>query len=331
MNWKIAPEQASNFALPHDLIFYTITILTILFTVIVGVMVVVFINKYRRGKVADRSNPVHDDHRLEAMFLGIPTLLGLAIFGWSTKVYLDMRTPPKDAYEVFVIGKQWMWHLQHPNGIRENNELHLPLNRPVKLTMISQDVIHAFYLPQMRVQYHVVPGRYTSLWFTPTKVGRFNIFCTIHCGTQHSEMGGYAYVLNEKEFQDWSASGGNRFRPKPKTVVAQGKQLFEDLHCNDCHGDKDTQKGPSLNGIFNTLRNLDNGQRVVADERHIRQSIIEPYGSLTKGYGVSMPVYEYKTQVSEEQLLALVQYVRSLSGARQGAPDMGQANPQGGQ
>ncbi|MBL8087348.1 MAG: cytochrome c oxidase subunit II [Chthonomonas sp.] len=314
-NWTIrfAPEKASNFAGPHDALFYTISALAAVFTLIVGVMVIYFVAKYRRGTHVDRSNPVHDNHKLEMIFLGIPTLLGLGIFAWSSKIYLDMRTPPKDAYEIFVIGKQWMWHVQHPNGVRENNEIHLPIGRPVKVTMISQDVIHGFYLPEMRVQYHVVPGRYTQLWFEPTKTGKFHLFCTIHCGTQHSEMGGYVYVNSQREFDEWLASGGNRFNPKPKTIVEQGKYYYDEFNCGSCHGPNNTSDGPSLVGIYNTRREFENGTSGTVDQNYIRESIINPYGRITKGYDTSMPVYEYKKQISEEQLLAIVEYIRSMT------------------
>jgi len=311
-NIQFAPEQASNFAGPHDALFYTITALMIFFAGLVVLMIGIFVVKYRRGAKADRSNPVHDHLKLELTWTFIPTVLAIAIFAWSTKIFVDMRTPPKDAYEVFVIGKQWMWHLQHPNGIRENNELHVPLGVPIKLTMISQDVIHGFYLPEMRVQYMVVPGRYTSQWFTPTKEGKFNIFCTIHCGTQHSEMGGSLYVLRPDDFAKWQAGGGNRFKPMPASLAKQGERIYKELACNTCHGLKDSEKGPALAGIFGKERIMANGQKVVANEDYIRRSIIAPYDQILKGYQNTMPIYVYKEQVTEEQIRALMEYIQTL-------------------
>ena len=315
MNLRLAPEQASNFALPYDILFNTFTILSVVFTIIVFAMILFFVSKYRRGRKADRSNPMHHNTRVELILLGIPTLLGLAMFAYSTKIYVDMRTVPEDAYEVFVIGKQWMWHMQHPNGIRENNELHVPLGQPVKLTLISQAVIHGFYLPEMRVQYQVVPGRYTKLWFKPTKAGRFHIWCTIHCGTQHSEMGGYIYVMEPKQWAEWVANDGNRFRPRATTLAQAGEQRFKELACGTCHGEKDSPQGPSLKGLLGKERVFTDGSRTVADEGYIRESIINPYARLNAGYGETMPVYVYKEQISEEGIREIIEYIKSLGGA----------------
>lgn len=315
MNFNLAPDKASNFAGPHDLLFYTITGLAVFFAGMVILIITICVVKYGRGKKADRSNPVNDHLKLELGWTGVPTILAITMFLWSTKVFIDMRTPPKGAYEVFVIGKQWMWHIQHPNGIRENNELHVPLGKPIKLTMISQDVIHGFYLPEMRVQYMVVPGRYTQQWFTPTKVGKFHIFCTIHCGTQHSEMGGYINVLTPDEFNRWKENGGNRFKPVPETLAKQGERIFTELACNTCHGVKDTDHGPSLFGIVGAQRALATGGTVTADEDYIRRSIIAPYDAILKNYKNTMPIYVYKDQVTEEQIRALLEYIKTLGNA----------------
>jgi cytochrome c oxidase subunit 2 len=311
-NFRLRPDGASNFVFQHDLLFGILTALTVLFTVIVAVMILFFALKYRRGTKADRSNPMYESHKLEMLWIVVPTALALAVFAYSSAIFIEMRTPPKNATEVFVIGKQWMWHMQHPNGIKENNELHVPLGKPVKVTMISQDVIHGFYLPEMRVQYQVVPGRYTQLWFTPTKPGRYHIFCTIHCGTQHSEMGGYLYVLPPNEFAKWSANGGNRFKQIPQTLADQGKRHFEELACGTCHGPADNERGPSLMGIFGKPRQMTDGSVKVADEDYIRQSIINPYALINKGYDQTMPVYQLKSQVTEEQIRAMIEYIKTL-------------------
>ncbi|HRI42608.1 MAG TPA: cytochrome c oxidase subunit II [Fimbriimonadaceae bacterium] len=314
MNFPIRPEAASEHAGKHDALFYTITALTIFFTIGVYVAVLFLALKYNHKNKADRSNAPHGNTKLEIAWSVIPLGMAIAIFAWSTQQFVDLYKVPKDAMQVFVIGKQWMWQIQHTNGIRENNELHVPLGEPVQLTMISQDVIHAFYIPEFRLQWHVVPGRYTSFWFTPTKPGKFHILCAMHCGTQHSEMGGYVYVLPKKEYQEWVAKGGNRFIATPTSMAQAGKQLYERLACGTCHGDKDNERGTTLYGLFGSQRKLKDGSMVVADNAYIRDAIYDPYRHLVTGYDKTMPVYE-KSQVSEEQILQLTEYIKTLGQA----------------
>lgn len=313
-NIPIRPEAASEHAPAYDLLFNTITLLALVFTVIVAILIMVLAIRYRRGTNVDRRNPLESHLGLELSWTILPLILGLGIFAWSSYNFVQVRTPPDsdDTVEIFVIGKQWMWHLQHMNGIRENNELHVPVGRPIKMTMISQDVIHAMYLPEMRAQFHVVPGRYTELYFTPTKTGKFKMLCNMHCGTQHSEMVGYIYVLSEPEFAQWLENGGNRFQPTPLTMVERGRQIYEDLACGSCHGPADTDLGPSLYGLFGREVQLEGGASVMADRAYIRESILRPYEKMTLGYPYeTMPMYD----ISEEQVLALVEYIRSLGTA----------------
>lgn len=310
-NYPMAPEQASNHAAGSDMIFGLITALTIFFTIVVLTMVVIFAIKYRRGSSANRDNIVHHSEKLELLWSVPPLILGLIIFAMSAREFVSMRTPPKDAIEIFVIGKQWMWHIQHPNGVRENNTLHVPLGKPVKLTMISQDVIHAFYVPAFRQQYHVIPGRYTTMWFTPTKEGKFPIFCNMYCGTQHSEMGGYVYVVSQSEYGKFLARGGDAENPKIRTMAQQGEDLFNKLGCfRPCHGASDTDQGPTLNGVAGSTRRLTDGSTAVADDEYLRESIIDPFRRLTQGYEKTMPA-DYKT-LTEEQIRLLVEYMKSI-------------------
>jgi cytochrome c oxidase subunit 2 len=201
-----------------------------------------------------------------------------------------------------------MWHVQHSNGVRENNTLHVPVGKPIKLIMISQDVIHAMYLPAMRVQYHVVPGRYTQLWFTPTKTGKFNLFCNMYCGTQHSKMGGYVYVMPEKEFEDWLANGGDR--PTPNlTMAQQGKEIWDRMQCGNCHGSENSLRAPTLYGVFGRKREFTDGSSAIADNAYLRESILNPYLKVVKGYEKIMPMnYGF----TEEEILKLTAYIKSL-------------------
>lgn len=318
MDFPIAPEQASNFAREYDALFYLITGLTVVFSLMVLVMCVYAVVKYRRGRPADRKNPTTHNLYIEGGWSAVSLGLGLFVFAWGAKIFIEMREVPDDAMEIFVIGKRWMWHVQHTNGVRENNELHVPVGQPVKLTIISQDVVHGFYIPQFRVQYHAVPGRYTSMWFTATKAGRYNLWCTIHCGTQHSEMGGYVYAMEPSEFSKWLKWGGNRFKPVPVTMADAGKRLWEEQNCASCHGTVDSKRAPSLNGVVGAKRVMNDGTIVTADRAYLRESILYPEARLRKGYLAAMP--NYSGQLTEEQVNQLIEYIRTMGLAPSAAP-----------
>lgn len=310
-NFPLSPPRASTFAERYDLLFGAITALTIFFTVIVLTFVVIFAVRYRVGSSANRDRPQNENMKIEIAWSLPPLLLGIAIFAWGANDFVWYKTPPKDAMEIFVIGKQWMWHIQQPNGVRENNEIHVPIGKPVKLTMISQDVLHAMYIPAFRVQYHVVPGRYTSLWFQATQEGRFPMFCAQHCGTQHSEMGGYVYVMSQKDYATWLARGGSNPQPGGETIESSGKELFTQLRCDSCHGAADTELGPSLNGLTTRTRKLNTGMTVQVDDEYLRESIVDPGAKIVSGYINTMP-QDYKNQLNEEQIRSLIQYMKSL-------------------
>lgn len=305
----MAPEQASEFSKGYDLLFMAILLLTVFFTVIVGALVIILAIKYRAGSKADRSRPQNENLRIEMSWTIPPLLLGLIIFAWGANDFIKFRRPPKNALEIFVIGKQWMWHIQHANGIREMNELHVPVDTPVKLTMISQDVLHVFFVPAFRIQYEVIPGRYTYEWFTATKPGRYYLFCNMYCGTQHSEMGGYVYVMSKADFAKWDAQGGTEVSPG-ETVVQAGQHLFDQLNCGNCHTDTDTDRAPTLYGVAGKQVKISDGSTMTADDTFLRQSILTPYSHIVSGYTNTMPVYNL--QLTEEQVEGLVQYIKSL-------------------
>jgi cytochrome c oxidase subunit II len=320
---QFIPEQASSIAVEYDIIFWALTALTVIFTGLVVGLVIFFAIRYRRGTKVDRSRPVYEDLRLELTWTIIPLLLGLAMFFFGARLFVNMRTMPQDATEIFVIGKQWMWHVQHPNGVRENNTLHVPVDQNIVLTMISQDVIHAFYLPAMRAQMHVVPGRYTKMWFRPTKEGTYHLFCNVYCGTQHSEMVGKIVVLSQKDYAAWLANGGE-FR-RTMTMADEGHRLFTRLACNNCHTGDDTVKGPSLGGLYGRTRRMADGGTLVADEAYLREAILRPHNRLTAGYGPTMPAYE--GQISEVDVLNLIAFIRTGGVAPATTTVPGQAGP----
>lgn len=316
-NLQLQPEQASEFAKPYDDLFMATTALTIFFTLVVAAMLLVFCVRYRHGKKIDRSNPPTSHMLLEMTWTVIPLVLGILMFFWAAKLFVDQRVPPKDAMEIYVIGKQWMWHIQHPNGVRENNEFHVPMGKPIKLVMISQDVIHSFFIPAFRLKQDVIPGRYTQQWFTATKPGKYALFCAEYCGTQHSEMGGYVYVMSPAEYNEWLASGGERTIAAKLSAAERGKLIWDRMVCGNCHGPQDTDRGTSLFGLIGRTRKFTDGTSTIADRAYIRESILDPYRRINEGYEKTMPTY--KDQLTEEEVLDLYEYIRTLGVVPEGA------------
>ncbi|MBL1149615.1 MAG: cytochrome c oxidase subunit 2 [Fimbriimonadales bacterium] len=314
---QFLPEQASEFAPQIDFLYLLLVALTAFFTLGIKAVIIYFIVKYRQGKKADRSNPQHHHTKLELTWTILPTLMLVPIFWWNAELFINMYEPldvskARNSLEIYVVGKQWMWHLQHPTGQRENNELHIPVGRPIKLTMIAQDVLHSFYVPAFRVKKDVVPGRYTTQWFVPTKVGKYHLFCAEYCGTKHSEMGGYVYVMEPEDYEKWLEDarwGMGNFR-SAETMEAAGKRLFTELKCVDCHGEKATKRVP-LDGIYGTERLLSDGRRVVADDEYLRRSILDPGAMKVAGHEPIMP--PYAGRVLEQEILELITYIKSLS------------------
>ncbi len=307
-NFPFNPPAASNFASEMDTLFYSILILSVFFAVVTFFFVLYFAFKYRAGSSADRSSPVYENMKMEIVWIIVPTILAIIFFVWGAKVYADTRIPPKDAKEIYVVGKQWMWHIQHPNGVRENNTLHVPIDTDIKLTMIAQDVIHDFYIPAFRTQFMVVPGRYTQMWFRPTMIGKYHLFCNMYCGAQHSEMGGTVIVMSKRDYAEWLANNGST--RQNLTPEQAGEKLFTKIGCGNCHGPADLPpRAPSLHGLYNQPREMDNGQKFLADETYIRESILRPSEKVRKGYMNTMPVYD--KQLSEEEIMSLIAYIKA--------------------
>ena len=221
---------------------------------------------------------------------------------------LGLYRPPANAMEIFVVGKQWMWKVQHMDGQREINELHVPINRPVKLIMGSEDVLHSYYIPAFRVKADVIPGRYNTLWFQATKPGVYHLFCAEYCGTKHSGMIGSVIAMEPEEYQAWLDGGRSGDSP-----VAAGEKLFSALACNTCHRTDSQGRGPMLTNLFGKTVELQGGGTVVADDAYLRESIVQPQAKIVDGFLPIMPTFQ--GLVSEEQLLQLIAYVKSLSQA----------------
>jgi cytochrome c oxidase subunit 2 len=232
----------------------------------------------------------------------------MVMFFWGASLYFTAMRPPEDALEVYVVGKQWMWHFQHLEGRREINELHVPVGRPVKLIMTSQDVIHSFYVPAFRIKMDVVPGRYTTTWFEAIKTGEYHLFCAEYCGTAHAGMGGRVWVLKPTQYEQWLGGGIGE-----EPLAMAGERLFEQLGCGTCHRADAAGRGPMLHGLFGTPVQLQTGETVRADERYLRASILNPRAHIVAGYPPIMPPYE--GQISEEGLVQIIAYIKALGQA----------------
>jgi cytochrome c oxidase subunit II len=299
------PPAASTISGEVDQLYYLLTGITLFFTVLIFSIIFYFMVKYRRRSNDEKPPEVHSSLVLELAWTIIPSLICVVVFVWSSSLYIRSSRPPSASTEIFVIGKQWMWHLQHPEGPREINELHVPVGQPVKLTMTSQDVIHGFYIPAFRLKKDVLPGRYTSLWFEATDVGTYHIFCTEFCGTNHTEMIGWVYVMAPSDYAAWLANG-----EKSEPMAQQGEEIFNHYTCGYCHLADGTGRGPSLVGIFGKSEKLSTGESRVVDEGLIRQALTQPNSVPVAGYAPIMPTFQ--GQFTEDQILQLIAYVKSL-------------------
>lgn len=311
--FPLFPENASTVAGHVDALYFGLIGLSIIFGLGVAFMTTFFAIRYRREANVDRSNPLLGSTTLELTWSIIPLILGLGIFAWGADVYFDMSRIPADAVEISAIGKQWMWKFQHPQGQSEINDLHVPVNRPIKLSMISQDVIHSFFVPAFRIKQDVLPGNYTYTWFEATKTGEYHLFCAEYCGLDHAVMGGKVIVMEQAEYEQWLTEGnvGTSNNAGPNSVVSVGEVLFQEQGCTSCHQMDGSGAGPSLLGVFGEEVQLEDGSVVLADEQYIRDSILLPNEQIVANYASIMPTYE--TRLSEEQIMELISYIKSLS------------------
>lgn len=308
MTFPILPPQASKVAEQTDNLYWGLLCLSALVCLIVFVPIIYFLFKYRSGKPADRS-PLHlPEMKIELTWTIIPTLIMMAFYAWGAEHFFVIERPPPGGMEINVVGKQWMWKIQHPEGNREIDELHVPLGRIVKLTMTSQDVIHSFFLPEFRIKQDVVPGRYSSEWFQATKLGTFHMFCSEYCGTSHSHMIGHVIVMSPADYQNWLVKGA-----PGETLSQSGERLYRELGCSGCHSGSTIVRAPPLEGLYGKPVPLNDGEVVLADEAYLRDSILLPGKQIVGGYTNDMPSFSGK--VNEEELLELIAYIKNLSAA----------------
>ena len=311
-----SPDQASSYSGRVDTLYAFLWALTILFGVVISLVIVYFAIKYRRRDEDEIPRAVEGSMKLELAWTIIPFFIAMGIFVWSASLYFSIYHPPSEALEVYVVAKQWMWKFQHLDGQREINELHVPVGRKIKLMMTTEDVIHSFFVPAFRVKMDVVPGKYSTIWFEPTRAGRYHLFCAEYCGTSHSGMIGWIDVMEPPEYQAWLAGGATE-----GSLASSGEKLFQQLACNTCHRSDGQGRGPVLEGVFGKEVQFQDGRRATADEAYVRESIINPRAKIVAGFQPIMPTFQ--GQVSEEQLLQLVAYVKSIGAKSSGAAAAG--------
>jgi cytochrome c oxidase subunit 2 len=304
--FQLFPDQASTVASRVDALYFFLLGMAGFFTLLIFLAIVFLVIYYRRSAVRNRTFGAGGHNWiLETTWIAIPFVLAMGIFVWGAELYYDDRTMPAGAIDIEVVAKQWMWKIQQPQGRGEIDELHVPVGRPVRLHMISEDVIHSFYIPAFRVKRDVLPGRYSSMWFQATKPGTYNLFCAEYCGTGHADMSGHVVVMQPAEYANWLAGG------ESKPPATAGEELFTRNRCNTCHFQGDPPRCPSLVNLYGQPVKLSDGTTVTADEAYLRESILNPAAKVVAGYQPVMPTFQ--GQLSEEQIFQLIQYIKSLS------------------
>lgn len=316
-NFPLFPERASALAWQVDGLYFLLIAVSAFFTLLIFLLIFIFAIKYRRS-VHPHPVQIEGSLPLELTWTLIPLGICMIFFAWGSLIYFQEARPPADSMQIYVVAKQWMWKFEHETGQREIDQLHVPIGRDIRVIMSSQDVIHSFFVPAFRVKADVLPGRFTSTWFRPTKVGTYHLFCSQYCGTDHSGMIGQVIVMEPYAYQAWlNGNGGTA------SLATTGKQVFAQLGCATCHRSDTQGRGPDLVGIYDKPVMLDDGRTVVADENYIRESILNPGVKIVQGFKPIMPTFQ--GQVSEENLMALVAYIKSLTPTQNSAA----SNPSG--
>ena len=306
MSPPIFPPAASSLAPQTDHLYFFLLGLSIFIIGLVFGPLLFFLFKYRRGNRASRAKQNFSTNAIEITWTVIPTLIAIGIFGAGARIFFQEEVAPGDTLEMNVVGKQWMWKIQHQEGNREINELHVPIGRAIKLTLGSEDVIHSFYIPAFRIKQDVVPGRFSTEWFEPTETGVFRFYCSEYCGMDHAKMQGLVYVMTADDYAAWLKRG----RPLD-TLSQSGEILYRNLGCSGCHDGHTSVHAPSLQGLYGSQVSLNDGTTVPANEKYLRDSILSPNAQIVAGYQPIMPTYQ--GHIQEEQLMQLISYIKSLS------------------
>lgn len=304
------PRAASTGAAPVDALFHFILAISVIFFALIVGLMILFVVRYRRraGQGAEAS-PAHNTP-LEITWSVIPLAIVIGIFAWGFKVFMDLATAPANAYEVQVTAQKWSWMYTYPNGHVED-VLHVPGDKPVKLVMTSEDVIHSFFVPAFRVKRDVVPGRYSTLWFEALEAGEYQVYCTEYCGTGHSDMLSKVVVHPPGGFEKWLETASNILNTLPPAEA--GERLYRTRGCIQCHSmDGAAGIGPTFRGVIGTQRAMRSGAVLTADENYIRESILEPQAQILAGFEPVMPTY--KGRLKDEEITALIAFMKSLNG-----------------
>jgi cytochrome c oxidase subunit 2 len=314
MRWlSIFVPGDSQYSNDIDLLFIGLLIASVLILLLLFGLLLVFTVRYRAGSNARRPHSREKSWRWEIGWTTATAFVFVGLFAWGAQLYFRIYQPPPDAVTIYVVAKQWMWKAEHPGGQMEINQLHVPVGRAVRLILSSQDVIHSFFVPAFRLKHDVVPGRFQSLWFQPLRPGTFQLFCAEYCGTDHSRMTGSIVVLRSADYQAWL-----REQPGGDSLVADGKRLFTALGCSGCHAAGSSVHAPPLEGLYGRPVPLADGAIVTADDRYLRDSILQPRAQIAAGYEPIMPVFAGR--ISEDDLLRLVAYIKSLANSERQRP-----------
>jgi cytochrome c oxidase subunit 2 len=305
---RLLPDTASTIGAEVNTFFFFMVLLCGTVALGIAIFLIVCLIRYHRKRENELPPQIKNYIPAEITWIGLPFLFFMGMFAWGAKLYFDIERPPDNAIQMFAIGKQWMWKVQHPTGQREINELHIPVGVPIKMTMTSQDVIHSFFIPAFRTKQDVLPRRYTTTWFEATKPGKYHLFCAEYCGAKHSGMIGYIYAMNPRDYQIWLQQGAAE-----GSLASQGEKLFHQFGCANCHHLDDSGRCPRLTNLYGREVQIEGGGKVIADDTYIRESILNPRAKIVWGWQPIMPTFQ--GQLSEDQVIALIAYIKSIGSA----------------
>lgn len=300
--------SATEYGRSVDILFAALLAVSMLVSIILFTLMLRFIVRYREGSAAERDHTIQKSWHWEVAWTTATMAAFFVLFVWGARLFVTFAATTADATPIYVVGQQWMWKVQHPTGQREINELHIPVGRPVRIIATSQDVIHSFFIPAFRIKRDVVPGRYAELQFTPERAGIYSLFCSEYCGTDHAHMTGRIVVLAPAAFEQWLTAQNTL-----GTLAARGEGIFRNLGCSGCHGNASNVRAPALEGLFGRPVPLADGTIATADERYLRDSILQPRAQIVAGFDPVMP--SYGGRIAEDDLIAVVAYIKSLADA----------------
>lgn len=305
----LLPPARSTVAGEVDSLFTFINVAGFILFAGIMITIVIFVIKYRRKSEEDVTPVITHNSILEVTWTIVPIILILIVFSWGFRGFLSLTTPPANAYEIHVTAASWLWEFEYPGGGSTVNEVFVPVDRPVKFIMRSDDLLHSLFVPDFRIKQDVLPNRYTTAWFEATETGESILYCSEYCGTGHSDMLATVHVLSREEFEEWEETGLEVDEDMPLAEV--GEATFTNAGCNACHTLDGTDRvGPSMLGLFGSDRELADGTVVEADEDYLRRSILDPQAEVTAGYPANMP--SYSGRLNERQIDGLIAYIKEL-------------------